>query len=289
MNDNKNTVTRSKKKLFIRIILLVLLVIIIAEFIRSNTVIDVENITYKNEKIPKGFDGAVIVQISDYHNHGGSYEDRVIEKTAAQKPDYIFITGDIADSIRTDTESANSFLTKLSEISKCYLVWGNHDAELSKEDKEKIKKCCEDNDITVLENQTGYLERNGDKLLLTGTSTELYHPGVDKMLEDYPEEDIFSVWLHHYPEDIDEILKISEKAGCKADLVFTGHAHGGLFGFPFPNGLYAPGQGLMPKYTSGEYNIGGSEMIVSRGLGNSGYTMRFADSFHLVAVRLETE
>ena len=83
-----------------------------------------------------------------------------------------------------------------------------------------------------------------------------------------------------------EIVNMTEQAGCQADLIFTGHAHGGLFRFPFVKGLYAPGQGFFPEYTSGKYELDGSEMIVSRGVGNSGYTRRFGDNFHLISVTL---
>lgn len=276
-----------KRKRLVIIVAAVVLAAIIAEFIRSNYVIDVENIVYQNSSIPDSFDGAVIVQVSDYHNHGGKYDGRLTEKIKEQNPDYIFITGDIADSILTDTDKANAFLEKISEIAPCYLVWGNHDNELEQQDKDSMTECCEENGITVLDSETVYLQRGEDKILLAGTSDYLYSNKVDEMMKNYPAQEQFTIWLHHYPEDFQDIVDMSSQAGCKADLIFTGHAHGGLFRFPFPNGLYAPGQGLFPEYTSGEYTYNGSEMIVSRGVGNSGYTRRFADSFHLVAVELK--
>lgn len=287
MKETAERKNPKRKKLFI-IIAAVLLAAVIAEFIRSNYVIDVEKITYRNSSIPDGFDGAVIVQISDYHNHGGRYDDRLTEKIKEQDPDYIFLTGDIADSILTDIDKANAFLEKVSEIAPCYLVWGNHDNDIEQQDKDSMIKCCEENGITVLDSETTYLRRGEDKILLVGTSDYLYSNKVDEMMKDYPAQDQFTIWLHHYPEDFHEIVDMSSQAGCQADLIFTGHAHGGLFGFPFPNGLYAPGQGFLPEYTSGEYTYNGSEMIVSRGVGNSGYTRRFADSFHLVVVTLRS-
>lgn len=276
-----------KRKRLVIIVAAVVLAAIIAEFIRSNYVIDVENIVYQNSSIPDSFDGTVIVQVSDYHNHGGKYDGRLTEKIKEQNPDYIFITGDIADSILTDTDKANAFLEKISEIAPCYLVWGNHDNELEQRDKDSMTECCKENGITVLDSETVYLQRGEDKILLAGTSDYLYSNKADEMMKNYPAQEQFTIWLHHYPQDFREIVDMSSQAGCKADLIFTGHAHGGLFRFPFPNGLYAPGQGLFPEYTSGEYTYNGSEMIVSRGVGNSGYTRRFADSFHLVAVELK--
>lgn len=283
----ETTQRKGSKRKKLLIIAAVLLAVIIAEFIRSNYVIDVEKIAYRNSSIPDSFDGTVIVQVSDYHNHGGKHDDRLLEKIKQQNPDYIFFTGDTADSILTDTDKANAFLEKSSEIAPCYLVWGNHDNAIEPQDKNNMVRCCEENGITILENKTVYLKRGEDKILLAGTSDYLYDSGVDEMMKNYPTEDSFVIWLHHYPEDFHDIVDMSSQSGCQADLVFSGHAHGGLFGFPFPGGLYAPGQGFLPEYTSGGYEYNSSEMIVSRGVGNSGYTRRFADSFHLVTVELK--
>lgn len=284
----KDKCKKSKTKMVVRIILLVLLAAIIGEFCRSNYVIDVDRFTYQNDTIPNGFDGAVIVQLSDYHNHGGRYEDRLMDKVREQNPDFIFLTGDIADAGLTDIDAANSFLKKVSKIAPCYLVWGNHDQAISVDDRNKMIECCNENGIKLLEDEVVELERNGDKIQLAGTSDYLFSDNVEEMWRSYPIENEFTIWLHHYPEDFNEIVDTSRLKGKQADLVFSGHAHGGLIRFPFPNGLYAPGQGLFPKVTAGEYEYNGSKMIVSRGLGNSGYSRRFADPFEIVTVTLKS-
>ena len=99
-------------------------------------------------------------------------------------------------------------------------------------------------------------------------------------------EDV-TIWLHHFPEDFEKIADGTKSAGYQTDLMFSGHAHGGLIGLPFTGGLFAPGQGFFPEYTSGIYTYNGSSMIVSRGLGNSSVTLRLFDPFHLVVCELE--
>jgi len=70
------------------------------------------------------------------------------------------------------------------------------------------------------------------------------------------------------------------------DLVFAGHAHGGQFRFPFLGGLFAPNQGLFPKYTSGVYTEADTSMVVSRGLSNSIIPVRVFNRPELVVVTL---
>ncbi len=72
------------------------------------------------------------------------------------------------------------------------------------------------------------------------------------------------------------------------DLALCGHAHGGQWRIPgLLNGLYAPHQGLFPKYAGGRYLKGGTTMIVSRGLARENTRVpRFYDPPELVIVDL---
>ena len=72
-----------------------------------------------------------------------------------------------------------------------------------------------------------------------------------------------------------------------ADIVFTGHAHGGQFILPFIGAVYAPDQGFLPEYTSGTFASGDTTMIVSRGLGNSVIPVRLFNDPELVVVTLD--
>ena len=71
------------------------------------------------------------------------------------------------------------------------------------------------------------------------------------------------------------------------DLVLTGHAHGGQFRLPLIGGLIAPNQGLFPKYDDGLYSEGNTNMIVSRGLGNSIIPFRFNNRPEVVLIELK--
>ena len=101
----------------------------------------------------------------------------------------------------------------------------------------------------------------------------------NRRLTDDP--NLFTVLLAHRPELVDEYQELG------FDLVFSGHAHGGQFRFPFIKGSYAPGQGIFPTYTSGAYKEGETTMIVNRGLGNSIIPIRIGNRPEIIVVTLE--
>ena len=72
------------------------------------------------------------------------------------------------------------------------------------------------------------------------------------------------------------------------DLVLTGHAHGGQIRIPFIGGVVAPNQGLFPKYTSGLFTENNTNMIISRGIGNSIIPFRINNRPELVVITLKT-
>jgi len=80
------------------------------------------------------------------------------------------------------------------------------------------------------------------------------------LLQDEPKEQ-FTLLLSHRPERIEDYL------GYPFDLILSGHAHGGQWRLPgIVNGLYAPNQGLFPKYAGGRYDFEDTAFLVSRGL-----------------------
>ena len=74
-----------------------------------------------------------------------------------------------------------------------------------------------------------------------------------------------------------------------ADLVFSGHAHGGLIRLPFTDGLIGVERNLFPSYTHGFYENNGSTLFVSRGLGNSGRSFRLFNRPQVAVITLQRE
>ena len=101
-------------------------------------------------------------------------------------------------------------------------------------------------------------------------------------ISDY-DKNKYSILLSHRPELFETYVDNN------INLVFTGHAHGGQIRIPFIGGIIAPNQGLFPKYTSGIFTKNETNMIVSRGIGNSLFPFRINNNPELVIVELNNK
>ena len=96
---------------------------------------------------------------------------------------------------------------------------------------------------------------------LRGTKTPMSATYLPRNLGT-PKEERFTVLLAHNPD------YFPEYAAWGADLVLSGHVHGGVARIPFWNrGVISPGIKFFPKYDGGLFSEGKSHMILSRGLG----------------------
>ncbi len=251
----------------------------------QNKSIVVSRYVLENNKLPEYFDGMKIVHVSDLQDgEFGENNSRLISKIKAQKPDIIVISGDIIDCHRIDIENSVSFAKAISELCPVYYVCGNHEGASGV--YPLLKKFLEDVGVTVLENESCYIDSE-EKVRITGIMDPYfkYTYTPEEVLVAAMEEnpDALNIVLCHRPELFDSYVK----AG--ADIVFTGHAHGGQIRLPFIGGLFAPNQGIFPKYTSGVHEENGTSMVVSRGLGNSVFPLRVFNRPEVVVVELKTK
>jgi len=283
------------KKYIICLIIVVVLIALICFLYWQNNDIVINNIEYKNKKIPKNFDGYKILQISDLHNKEfGKKQSDLVQYTKEIDPDIIVITGDIIDKRRTTKEDLYIGLEYIKQLNKeypIYFVTGNHEVWRPKFYPE-VRQALLTEGVIILENETYELELNGEKISLLGINdiaeidgeyiTEKERHKFRNILNGLvnKEGDNFKILLSHRPE------LINIYAEEKVDLTFTGHAHGGQIRLPFTEGLFAPNQGVLPKYTSGIHYQDESAMVVSRGLGASIFPFRVFNRPEMVVVTL---
>lgn len=243
-------------------------------------------ITIEDSKIPAEFDHFKMAQVSDLHNQ--PWGDRLVERLQAEKPDIIVITGDLVDSSHPDFEIASDFLSAAQKIAPVYYVTGNHEAWLGRESQ--LQKIVMDADVHQMDDTSEWLTKGTAKINLVGiqdpdfTERAVFDGVQEAMMETKLDQllrqDSYNVVLCHRPEFFDTYVN------AQANLVLTGHAHGGQVRIPLIGGLVAPNQGLFPEYTQGVYSRDGTNMVVSRGLGNSVIPVRINNMPELVVITL---
>lgn len=238
-------------------------------------------------RLPDTFNGFRIAQVSDLHNR--CFRGALGKSAAAAKPDVIVITGDM---IHTDGDCVHALAAaaELVSVAPTYYVNGNHESVLAcyGDFTEKLRETG----IKILNSEVEYIVRGEEKIALIGMSDPTFFTapegGVKKdafkqTLKDITQnlgENMFKVALSHRPELFPFYVSLG------IDLTLTGHAHGGQVRFPFLGALYAPNQGLFPRYADGMKNSGEKYVVISRGLGKSNPVPRIFNAPELVCVTL---
>ena len=278
-----------KKKYIALIAIVTVLILLIIWIAYGNTDLEIYKYNVKSEDIPSEFDNFRIVQISDLHNaEFGENNEKLLLMLKQADADIIAITGDMIDSRNTDIDVAISFAQKAVNIAPVYYVNGNHESRVLGE-YEKLKQGLTDAGVTILENSSADITIGDETISLIGINDPTFRmelvddtmeQNIAHQLEDViPDNDNYKVLLAHRPEYFDVY------AG-NVDLVLSGHAHGGQFRIPFIGGLVAPGQGFFPEYYEGSHIKENTEMIVSRGIGNSIIPFRINNKPEIIVAEL---
>ena len=152
-----------------RLLKYVFLLFLLALFFHwSNHSLQIQRFTYASPRLPAGFDGCVIVQLSDLHGAVfGEDNADLLREVRDLRPDYIFLTGDLLDRYRrTPHGYAVDLCRGLAEIAPTFFVTGNHEWALP--DVRGLKRELAAAGATVLTNEYLTLERGGDSVLLAG-------------------------------------------------------------------------------------------------------------------------
>lgn len=258
----------------------------------ENNAIEVTTLNVTSNKLPKEFDGFRIAHMADLHSKTFSKDQEpLLSKVRAAKPDIIFFTGDIVDRKNYLEKPGLLLIDGLLKIAPVYFVTGNHEFWSGRYDS--LQARLSEREITLLRNESVTVSRGGSTLDIVGIDDPaitadrsdeaiLVPEELRQALQGRDRED-FQLLLAHRPD------LIPTYADHRADVVFSGHAHGGQWRLPYIGGLFAPDQGLFPKYTAGKYRVDGSTLVVTRGLGNSVIPQRLFNRPELVIVNLQVD
>ena len=284
--------TAKKKKFIFPAVVAIVLVALVIGIAWGNTALELNTYTISSSKLPQSFDGYRIAHVSDLHNtEMGKNNEKLLAMLRDADPDMIAITGDLIDSRNTDIEVALKFVREAVKIAPCYYVTGNHEARVN--EYGELKAGMETAGVTVLEDVRTEISMEGATITLIGVNDPSYQTDYlfgdsetvmnTKLEELHTEDGEFTVLLSHRPELFDTYTDHG------IDLVLSGHAHGGQFRLPFIGGLVAPNQGLFPEYDAGIYTEGNTNMLVSRGIGNSILPFRINNRPEVILIELQAE
>ena len=273
-----------------KIIIIALVVLLIGGFIYlQNNLLTESHYEIKSERIAGDVS---IVHLSDLHTESfGRGNHYLIDRIAAISPDLIAITGDLVDK-STDEQTAYTYSFELAKaltaIAPVYFVSGNHENVSL---MPTVSLALSSAGATVIDNTFTDITIRNNEIRLAGIADyNFFNDWVSgdyatalrfsEMLDTLAKSDKYTVLLSHEPQ----LFDLYSQHGF--EVVLCGHAHGGQIRLPFLGGLAAPGQGLFPKYDSGEFVLGKTTMIVSRGLGNSVFPLRLFNYPELNIIKL---
>lgn len=274
------------KKILIFIPVAAIALILAFAFVCSNT-LEIKNYSITTDKLDTK---VKFVFISDLHNKGyGENNIDLISKIKEQSPDFIAVGGDMVNKYSSDDRVMKELLPNLVQTAPTYCVLGNH--ELTLAEQIDFKSDINSTGAKLLDNEAVTLNINGEEILLGGMSDFPYYefnaPDFETderyFWEDFKErsKNCFSILLNHQPEYLSDITQ-----DCNIDLIVCGHTHGGLIQIPFVGGLFAPNQGFFPKYDKGEFDLNGTKMIISAGLGDAYPVLRINNCPEITVVNI---
>ncbi len=247
--------------------------------------LEISRYEVKSQKLPESFDGFKIVQLSDLHGaEFGEDGMGLVEKVKELEPDMIALTGDFVTD-EGDLAAVEKLAARLVKLCPVYFISGNH--EFGSGLAIKVRNILERAGVKYLSNEYLTINRGDDEILLGGVEDPLAYADMlspdelaQKMNDAAP--DAFKIllghrnyWMTEYPE-------------MPVDLIFCGHAHGGLIRIPGVGGLIGTDRRLFPDFDAGQFNNGRYTLIVSRGLGNSVPIPRIFNRPEIVCVELSS-
>lgn len=237
------------------------------------------------------------VFLSDLHNQVyGENNCKLIDAVKNEFPDLILIGGDMLVGKNGHSyEPALACVKELVKIAPVYYANGNHEERMKlKPEKydqsyalyrEKLLKFG----VHLLENESTVLS-DDSKVRLTGLEIPLecythlkrreMPGGAIKERIGNRDPEAFQVLLAHNPSYMKEYL------AWGADLILSGHLHGGMVRIPGIGGVIGPDFVLFPKYSGEMRRVGDQTVIVSKGLGTHTIHIRLFNPAEIVVLSL---
>ncbi|BBE31573.1 phosphohydrolase [Tepiditoga spiralis] len=239
-----------------KILLFLFLIVFYVFFIEPSLIVVKKNINFIKKDIKENIK---IVDISDLHiTNYYFFHDIVLNKIKKIKPDIILYTGDTLKK-SSDENSIHKFFLKLNKIAPVYAIYGNWDYY----DIKKLNSAYNGTNISIVDGITKEIYIKKNKFLITGLP--MYYP-----LKNFEyDKNAFNIYLTHIPSNVFKNKKVLKYA----DIIFSGHTHGGQVTIPFVTNFILR-EYMGNYYIKSMYKIENTKLYVNTGLG-SWYHARF--------------
>lgn len=278
--------------------ILLCIVAALAVFFLTVMVIDcnrfvIRKYTCRSEKLKKDMR---VVLLTDLHNKSfGKGNEKLLRAIHNLSPDMILIGGDMYTAAKDgDIRTAWELTAALSARYPVYYGNGNHEHK-TRLFPEQFGSMYQE--FTKEMGRAGVHHLVNEKVSLPALNMDIYGLEIGReyykkfenirMDKAYPEQLLgkpdknrFSVLIAHNPD------YFKTYAAWGADLVVSGHVHGGLMRLPLLGGVLSPAIRLFPEYDGGEFKEGKATMILSRGLGTHTLPIRIFNPGELVVIEL---
>lgn len=276
----------------------VIIFICIAEWIREIVTFKVTHYHITSDKLHDLQRGRKVVFLSDLHNNRyGKDNEKLLTAVKEQKPDFIVIGGDmLVGKANIPSKVAEDFVSKLTEICPVYYANGNHEQRMKvypetfgttfQEYKDRLIK----SGVTFVENENVDFNWDGCQVKIHGLEipVEFYKKfrkqtlPVDVVREQIgePKADCYNILLAHNPTYTNTYLEWG------ADLILSGHFHGGVVRIPGLGGIITPQWHMFPKYSGELTEKDGKHVVVSKGLGTHTIKVRFLNPAEIVVLHI---
>ena len=271
----------------------------------GRTTILVNRVEVCSDRLPAGFSGFRIAQISDMHLGTLVRPDaelpRIVDSVNSLRPDLIVFCGDLVNVRSSELDArAMRLLGGLRAKYGVVSVTGNHDAGLYIKDSiahpheaslAEVIARQKEMGWRVLEDTTVYLHRNGDSISLTGISfdpalrhlrhdPDLPPANLDIAYRDVPES-LYNITAVHIPQLWPQITG----AGY-GDLTLSGHVHSMQMKLRLFGRAFSPAQLLYTRW-SGRYDENGHTLYINDGTGYVAFPMRVGAYPEITLITLE--
>jgi predicted MPP superfamily phosphohydrolase len=222
---------------------------------------------------PAALDGLRVVHLSDIHVGGSMDLPRLLqvaELTNTCRPDLVLHTGDFLTH-RSGNFDAPLYeaLARIRAPHGQWASFGNHDFD----DPQRLERLLRDCGVTVLRNRLAVVALDGQPLEIGGADFLFGRSeraaAYERVVRSWgPRRGAPRILLNHDPSAFDAL-----PPGC-ADLVLSGHTHGGHIGVQLNSSYAVTLVGLAGFPDQGLFGRGDMRLFVTRCVGFYGYPMR---------------